>query len=99
MCYLKGKCEVFFRKSVPALWTTYGLLDRRKTVDFGNECDIAYNVVNRIETTHDSFALVLLPKEKFVQKLPIGYHLSISIPSAGKNIFISHQFDLYLFIT
>lgn len=73
---------------MPALWTTYGLLDRRKTVDIGTECDYEYNVVQRVQTSHDSYALILLPKEKVVQRLPIGYHFSVSIPSLGIYIYI-----------
>lgn len=71
--------ELAFDKTIPVLWTAFGLLDRRKTNDFTSEINAeTYDVVAREPITHDSYALVLMPNKRFIQNLPIGYHLSIA---------------------
>lgn len=77
-----GKIECIFRKHVPALWTNFGLITREKLTDLSN-CTYLYNVVERTQITHDSYALVLEPKQSIVQTLPIGHHISVTANIKG----------------
>lgn len=80
--YDTGKIECIFRKNVPALWTNFGLLERQKLTDLSN-CTYLYNVVKRVQITHDSYALVLQPTKSLIQILPIGHHISITANVEG----------------
>lgn len=80
--YDTGKIECIFRKCVPALWTNFGLMKPNKLTDLSN-CTYLYNVIERVQITHDSYALVLEPKQSLVQTLPIGHHISITANVKG----------------
>lgn len=80
--YSTGKIELIFTKSVPELWTSFGLLDRRKTTEL-DQFYFAYDVINRVPITHDSYAIILKPKEKVLQHFPIGYHVNITATIQG----------------
>lgn len=80
--YDTGKIECCFRKIVPALWTNFGLLTRQKLTDLSN-CTYLYNVVKRVQITHDSYALALQPIQSLIQILPIGHHISITANVEG----------------
>lgn len=62
---------------MPALWTSFGILDRRKTTEL-DQFYIEYDVINRVPITHDSYAIILKPKEKILQHFPIGYHINLT---------------------
>lgn len=81
--YETGKIECIFRKNVPALWTNFGLMTRQKFTDLSN-CTYLYNVIERVQITHDSYALVLQPKHTLIQTLPIGHHISVTANVEGK---------------
>lgn len=78
-----GKIECIFRKRVPAVWTNFGLLTREKITDLSNYTYL-YDVIERVQITHDSYALVLKPKQSIVQALPVGYHVSVTANVEGK---------------
>lgn len=80
--YETGKIECIFQKRVPALWTNFGLLTRQKQTD-QSQCTYQYDVVKRVQITHDSYALVLKPKKSLVQIIPIGYHISVKANVEG----------------
>lgn len=73
-----------FRKINPALWTTYGLLDRRKSNDLSDFC-YEYIQTERQSITHDSYAIVLMPTKKILHHFPIGYHISVTGCKDGTN--------------
>lgn len=77
-----GKIECIFRKRVPALWTNFGLLTRQKITDLSNNTYL-YDVIERVQITHDSYALVLKPKQLLVHVLPIGFHISVTAEIEG----------------
>lgn len=81
--YDTGKIECIFHKHVPALWTNFGLMTRQKLTDLSN-CTYLYNVIERVQITHDSYALVLQPKLNLIQTLPIGHHISVTATVEGK---------------
>ncbi|XP_031623674.1 cytochrome b5 reductase 4 isoform X2 [Contarinia nasturtii] len=83
--YETGKIECIFQKNVPALWTNFGLMTRQKLTDLSN-CTYLYNVIERVQITHDSYALVLQPKQSLIQILPIGHHISVTANVEGTNI-------------
>lgn len=80
--YETGKIECVFRKHVPALWTNFGLMTRQKLTDLSN-CTYLYNVIERVQITHDSYALILEPKQNLTQTLPIGHHISVTANVEG----------------
>lgn len=81
--YETGKIECIFQKRVPALWTNFGLLTRQKQTDLA-QFTYLYDVVERVQITHDSYALVLKPKQSLVQIIPIGYHISVTANVEGE---------------
>ncbi|XP_055317973.1 cytochrome b5 reductase 4 isoform X2 [Sitodiplosis mosellana] len=83
--YETGKIECIFHKHVPALWTNFGLMTRQKLTDLSN-CKYLYNVIERVQITHDSYALVLQPKHTLIHNLPIGHHISVTANVEGTNI-------------
>lgn len=85
--YETGKIECNFRKHVPALWTNFGLMTQQKLTDLTN-CTYLYNVIEQVQITHDSYALVLQPKQSLIQILPIGHHISVTANVEGALIFI-----------
>lgn len=78
-----GKVECVFRKHVPALWTNFGLMTRQKLTDLSNATYL-YNVIERVQITHDSYALILQPKQNLIQSLPVGHHISVSANVEGR---------------
>lgn len=95
--YETGKIECIFRKHVPALWTNFGLITREKLTDLSN-CTYLYNVFERTQITHDSYALVLKPKQSLMQTLPIGHHISVTANIEGLlNLFFEICFFLKFF--
>lgn len=83
--YETGKFECIFRKNVPALWTNFGLMTRQKFIDLSTFTYL-YNVIKRVQITHDSYALILEPKLSLIQILPIGHHISITATIEGNLI-------------
>lgn len=81
--YETGKIECIFRKHVPALWTNFGLMTRKKFNDLSTFTYL-YNVIKRVQITHDSYALILEPKLSLIQIFPIGYHITITATIEGK---------------
>lgn len=78
--YDTGKIEVIFRKCKPELWNRLGSLSRDKwTVDPSQITTLLgqYDVIDRVQITDDSYALVLKPLQKGMTILPIGYHVSV----------------------
>lgn len=96
-----GKIEVIFNKSVPALWTNIGLLDRHKTTDLSS-FNYDYYIKGRKQFNHDSFALEFISQEHTIQIYPIGSHVSITTSVNGKYLLIiivlqsynCHEFNL-----
>lgn len=80
--YETGKIECIFRKCIPALWTNFGLITRQKINDISNTT-YHYDVIERVQITHNSYALVLKPKQSLLQILPIGYHISVTANVEG----------------
>lgn len=77
--YETGKIEVVFRKSKQELWTNFGLLSRDKLTDLANVNSL-YDVIDRVQITHDSYAIVLEPSShRQLQVLPIGFHISVTV--------------------
>ncbi|XP_037042316.1 cytochrome b5 reductase 4 isoform X2 [Bradysia coprophila] len=77
-----GKIELCFTKAAPALWTSFGLLDRRKTTELTN-CFVEYDVITRVQISHDSYAIIIKPKQNILQHFPIGYHISVTAKIDG----------------
>lgn len=77
-----GKIELSFTKVTPALWTSFGTLDRRKTTDL-TDCSAEYDVVRKVQISHDSYTLIVQPKRKILHHFPIGYHISITAKIQG----------------
>lgn len=75
--YETGKIEIVFVKVEPALWTNYGTMERKKTNDF-EDIEREYDVINRTPISEDSYSIVLKPKRKMLQVLPLGYHFSVT---------------------
>lgn len=71
-----------FTKATPALWTNFGLLDRRKTTELAN-CFIEHDVITRVQISHDSYAIIIKPKQNILQHFPIGYHISVTAKIQG----------------
>lgn len=80
--YDTGKIECSFRKNVPAVWTNFGLMTRQKFTDLST-ITYRYNVIKRVQITHDSYALVLEPTLSLIQNFPIGHHVSITATIEG----------------
>lgn len=95
--YETGKIECIFQKNVPALWTNFGLMTRQKLTDLSN-CTYLYNVIERVQITHDSYALVLQPKQSLIQTLPIGHHISVTANVEGKSIFHKINTSFFFFL-
>lgn len=74
--YETGKIECTFRKSEPKLWKNFGLINRRKTTDL-TAYNFVYDIVERKQISHDSYAILLGPQEHILQIFPIGYHSTI----------------------
>lgn len=80
-----GKIEIVLNKTVPALWSNFGLLNRRKSTDNLSDCDYSYKCDERTRISHDSYALVLRPTNlRLVHQLPIGYHVSVRVKLPGE---------------
>lgn len=77
-----GKIELVFRKEEPMLWISFGNLERRKINNIEEVTSFVYDSVQREQITHDSFAVILMPKLRVIQHVPVGYHLRIT--SSGK---------------
>lgn len=77
---IAGKIELIFKKELPQLWTSFGILDRRKVTDLNEITTFEYDVSAREEITPDSCALLLKPRDQVVQYVPVGYHLRIASP-------------------
>uniref|UniRef100_A0A1B0CV03 Cytochrome b5 reductase 4 n=1 Tax=Lutzomyia longipalpis TaxID=7200 RepID=A0A1B0CV03_LUTLO len=76
-----GKVELIFRKAQPALWTTYGTMERKK--GGGDVEPKEYDAITCHKFNHDSYAIVLRPKRKLLQVQPIGYHISVTVRVQG----------------
>lgn len=82
-----GKIEITLKKTVPALWSHFGSLNRRKLSDEFSECNISYKIDQRKRISHDSYALVLRPVNgQIIHQLPLGYHVSVSAKPPGESI-------------
>lgn len=71
------------KKRKQMLWTTFGLLDRRRSTDFSLDTTIEYDTITRVQITRDSYALLLKPKKNIIQHFPIGFHISITADIKG----------------
>ncbi|GAB0099579.1 Cytochrome b5 reductase 4 [Sergentomyia squamirostris] len=79
-----GKVEIVFTKMQPGLWTSYGLMERKKVTDF--EVGMRdYDVITCHKFNHDSYSVVLQPKRKLLQIPPIGYHFSVTARVQGSD--------------
>lgn len=58
------------------------MLDRRKTTELTN-CFVEYDVITRVQISHDSYAIITKPKQKILQHFPIGYHISVTAKIEG----------------
>ncbi|XP_055692248.1 cytochrome b5 reductase 4 isoform X2 [Lutzomyia longipalpis] len=76
-----GKVELIFRKAQPALWTTYGTMERKR--GGGDVEPKEYDAITCHKFNHDSYAIVLRPKRKLLQVQPIGYHISVTVRVQG----------------
>lgn len=82
-----GKIEIALNKTVPALWSNYGSLNRRKLLDEISNCDFTYEITQRTRISHDSYALVLRSaNQRIVHQLPIGYHVKVSAEIPGESM-------------
>lgn len=82
-----GKIEIALSKTVPALWSNFGSLNRRKLSNNPDSCDFIYKIAQRIRITHDSYALVLrAANRRVIQQLPIGYHVGVSAKLPGESV-------------
>lgn len=72
-----------FKKEKPMLWISFGTLERRKLSDIDEVTSLAYHSVQRVEITHDSYAVILMPNARVLQHIPVGYHLRISYLDKG----------------
>lgn len=79
-----GKVELVFSKSHPALWTTYGILERKKGGDLE---PMEFDAITCHKFNHDSYAIILRPQKKVLQVQPIGHHISVTIRVQGKFFF------------
>ncbi|XP_059608647.1 cytochrome b5 reductase 4 isoform X2 [Phlebotomus argentipes] len=72
-----GKVELVFGKAQPALWTSFGTMDRKRVTDV--EVGVReFDAITCHQFNHDSYAVVLRPKRRLLQFHPIGYHVSIT---------------------
>lgn len=74
---------MIFKKEVPQLWISFGNLDRRKVTDVEEDTSFVYNTVCREPIARDSFAVILLPEQRVLQHVPVGYHLRITYLDKG----------------
>lgn len=72
-----------FKKKEPNLWISFGTLERRKLSDIDDITNFAYDSVQREQITHDSYAVILKPKARVLQHVPVGYHLRITYSENG----------------
>jgi cytochrome-b5 reductase len=70
--------ELTFTKTEPQLWTNYGSLERRKITEL-EMLQFDYNIAVQQPINHDSYALVLEPRGKFLIRTPLGHHLSLTV--------------------
>lgn len=80
-----GKIEINLIKKMAALWTNFGSMTRRQTMDL-DQFSFLYDIYEKIQFTHDSYALVLKPKLLITQICPIGYHISITTTIEGNDV-------------
>lgn len=78
-----GKIEIICRKIKPMLWTSFGLLERKKSTDISCNTTNEYNIITRVQITHDSYVLLLKPKKNIIQHFPIGFHISLTAVIEG----------------
>lgn len=77
--HASGKIECVFKKTVPALWSNFGSMNRRKLIIDLTECNRSYTIDRRTSITHDSYALILCSTQRpSIYHLPIGYHISVT---------------------
>lgn len=71
-----GKIELLFMKCETSVWTNFCTMEKDKVV---NDTTLyEFDVQHREEITHDSCALLLIPKEKIIFVTPIGYHVNLT---------------------
>lgn len=83
MLHISGKIELIFTKTEPQLWTSFGLLDRRKVTDLADITEFEYDVRVCQSITPDSYAVRLKPRRRVLQYVPVGYHLRIGRSDGG----------------
>ncbi|XP_055706655.1 cytochrome b5 reductase 4 isoform X2 [Phlebotomus papatasi] len=77
-----GKIELVFGKTQPALWTSFGLMERKKVTDL--EVGVReFDAIQCQKFNHDSYAVILEPKRRLLQIHPIGYHVSVTARVQG----------------
>lgn len=96
-----GKIEVIFKKMAPSIWANFGQYERKKSTDLC-DCNYVYDICEREQITHDSYALIFKPRERLYQVFPIGYHVSITAIVGGKyprHSWLLLRLGLYIFIS
>lgn len=85
--YIPGKIELIFAKAQPQLWTSFGLLDRRKVADLADTItSFEYDVCASRPINSDSFAVHLKPRRRVLQHVPVGYHLRIASSDSAASV-------------
>lgn len=80
-----GKIEIKFEKSKSELWKNYGELKIIKNYDnLIEDLQLEYEICDKQQITHDSYAIYLKSYNKSLILTPIGYHVSITALVDGK---------------
>lgn len=83
--YETGKIEFIFMKSEPALWTSFGAMDKTILPNY-DDYNFDFDVTSTVQITHDSYALVLRPKKRVLITIPIGFHVKVQAKIHGNEI-------------
>ena len=79
---ISGKIEITFEKVVPELWSNFGIFERTRMKE-----ETVYNdyvMAAKSFFNHDSFELILRPKNQQLLVVPVGYHLNFRLSVLGK---------------
>ena len=81
-----GKIEVIFHKLLPGLWTDFGQMETDKMMPY-DFSPMEYDIDKQINITHNSYALILRPKNNsLLHVTPLGHHIAIKAQVNGETV-------------
>jgi cytochrome-b5 reductase len=83
-----GKIEIsFLKEEEEELWTNFGIYEKLKDVEFKYT---KYKIISKQHINHDSFELILRPKNDQMTNVAIGYHVNFKQHIFDKDVVRSY---------